>query len=211
MDDWGGVGSWLQYGAASGLFMYGARALYNFYNDDGRAAGQQRLAHALQYLPWPGSSAAAPLTITLAGGGDSREDLLAGSGGLGAAEGARLLHAPSAAAAGGGAAGAAGAAASGGSPHRAAVAAADDVVVVDCTHASLPTLTHHKGDRNPPSLRRADTSTGAAGPACGGRCCARWRPRSSAVAGARPPACAPTRRAPTPAAATRRHHAQAWC
>jgi hypothetical protein len=35
----------------------------------------------------------------------------------------------------------------------------EGVLVVDCTHSSLPTITHHKGQRNPPG-GRSDTSTG---------------------------------------------------
>ena len=35
-----------------------------------------------------------------------------------------------------------------------------DVVIVDATHASSPTLTHHKGASNPRGLQPADTSTG---------------------------------------------------
>jgi hypothetical protein len=35
----------------------------------------------------------------------------------------------------------------------------DDAVVVDTTHPSLPTLSHHRGSRNPPGLRPGDTST----------------------------------------------------
>ncbi|KAF6262460.1 TLD-domain-containing protein [Scenedesmus sp. NREL 46B-D3] len=36
----------------------------------------------------------------------------------------------------------------------------DDTVVVDCTHPSLPTLSHHRGSNNPAGVRPADTSTG---------------------------------------------------
>ncbi|WIA22309.1 hypothetical protein OEZ85_004625 [Tetradesmus obliquus] len=36
----------------------------------------------------------------------------------------------------------------------------DDTVVVDCTHPSLPTLSHHRGANNPTGVRPADTSTG---------------------------------------------------
>ncbi|WIA42767.1 hypothetical protein OEZ86_008708 [Tetradesmus obliquus] len=36
----------------------------------------------------------------------------------------------------------------------------DDTVVVDCTHPSLPTLSHHRGANNPIGVRPADTSTG---------------------------------------------------
>lgn len=36
----------------------------------------------------------------------------------------------------------------------------DLTVIVDATHHSLPTLSHHKGARNPAGLKPADTSTG---------------------------------------------------
>lgn len=36
----------------------------------------------------------------------------------------------------------------------------DDTVVVDCTHPTLPTLSHHRGHNNPAGLKAADTSTG---------------------------------------------------
>eukprot|EP00878_Enallax_costatus_P042631 GHUV01050054.1.p1 GENE.GHUV01050054.1~~GHUV01050054.1.p1 ORF type:complete len:254 (+),score=24.63 GHUV01050054.1:254-1015(+) len=36
----------------------------------------------------------------------------------------------------------------------------DDTVVVDCTHPTLPTLSHHRGHNNPPGIRGSDTSTG---------------------------------------------------
>jgi len=35
-----------------------------------------------------------------------------------------------------------------------------EVCSVDCTHPHAVTLTHHKGDKNPPGLKPADTSTG---------------------------------------------------
>ena len=38
---------------------------------------------------------------------------------------------------------------------------AADVLVVDCTHGAAQTITHHKGQRNPPAeLMASDCSTG---------------------------------------------------
>lgn len=44
-------------------------------------------------------------------------------------------------------------------PWEVAKEATEGVLVVDCTHPSLPTITHHKGQRNPPG-GSSDTSTG---------------------------------------------------
>ena len=37
---------------------------------------------------------------------------------------------------------------------------AGDVLCVDCTHPTLPTITHHRGANNPPGIKPSDTSTG---------------------------------------------------
>eukprot|EP00951_Prasinocladus_malaysianus_P007687 scaffold55200_cov39-Prasinocladus_malaysianus.AAC.1 len=39
---------------------------------------------------------------------------------------------------------------------------ASEVCSVDCSHPTALTLTHHKGNNNPPGLDLADTSTGGA-------------------------------------------------
>jgi hypothetical protein len=138
MDDFvGEVGSWLQYGFASAAFLFGARALYNYYNTPE--------PEGCTYLPWPGSQFTsssvipAPLLTSLSAGGH--------------AEGRVSSSSAAAAAAAGSSDGGAGSSAS-------SEVTADDIVVVDCTHPFLPTLSHHKGANNPAVLKPADTSTG---------------------------------------------------
>jgi len=127
------AGAWMQYGFASAAFLFGARALYNFYNTPE--------PEGCSYLPWPGTSItsssvmSAPLMTSLSAGGH--------------AEG--RVSSSSNAAAGGGSS-------DDGSGSNAVTV--EDIVVVDCTHPFLPTLSHHKGSNNPAAVKAADTSTG---------------------------------------------------
>lgn len=122
----------MQYGFASAAFLFGARALYNFYNTPE--------PEGCSYLPWPGTAItsssvmSAPLMTSLSAGGH--------------AEG--RVSSSSNAAAGG--------SSDDGSGSNAVTV--DDIVVVDCTHPFLPTLSHHKGSNNPAAVKAADTSTG---------------------------------------------------
>jgi hypothetical protein len=128
------VGSWLQYGFASAAFLFGARALYNYYNTPE--------PEGCTYLPWPGSQFTsssvipAPLLTPLSAGRHAEGRTSSSSA---------APAAPAAAAAG------------------SSELTADDIVVVDCTHPFLPTLSHHKGANNPAVVKPADTSTGRSG------------------------------------------------
>lgn len=157
------VGAWAQAGFASAAFLFGARALYNYANNTPEPEG-------CSYLPWPGNSITSSTVIpvpqitslTAGGHAEGRSSSASGSSrGVGGASAQGGGAAAAAAASGGGGGGGISSGGSGGGGFGSGeLITAADIVVVDCTHPLLPTLSHHKGARNPAVVKADDTSTG---------------------------------------------------
>lgn len=156
------LGAWVQYGFASAAFLFGARALYNFYNTPE--------PEGCSYLPWPGTAITssslipAPLMTSLSAGGhaEGRARVSSSSSTGGGSAGGAVARVGGSSGGGGGGSGS-----NECLPGSSNVVTVDDIVVVDCTHPLLPTLSHHKGNNNPAAVKPADTSTGERLGLCG--------------------------------------------